>query len=240
MPSPFPGMNPYFEDHILWRDFHASLATEIRNQLAPQLRPKYFAALEVDTYYKVFSDSKITPAPLKGEMPDVNLRRFRRVEIRQVGSKNLVTAIEILSPVNKRPGHKVRGTYLGKRLDYLAGDVNLMEIDLLRGGARLPMLTPLPDAHYFILLSRAKNYPETEIWPLQVQDEIPILPIPLLDPDPDLPLDLGIAIHTIYDLASYDMRIDYTQPPPGPEWAAEDRAWLENRLQASIAPASVP
>lgn len=45
MPSPFPGMNPYFESPDRWEDFHQSLAGEIRDQLIPRLRPKYYAAL---------------------------------------------------------------------------------------------------------------------------------------------------------------------------------------------------
>ena len=43
MPSPFPGMNPYFEAPDLWEDFHQNLATEIQSQLMPKLRPKYYA-----------------------------------------------------------------------------------------------------------------------------------------------------------------------------------------------------
>ncbi|MCE7983370.1 MAG: DUF4058 family protein [Caldilinea sp. CFX5] len=45
MPSPFPGMNPYFESPDIWEDFHQNLAMEIRYQLVPYLRPKYYAAL---------------------------------------------------------------------------------------------------------------------------------------------------------------------------------------------------
>ncbi len=45
MPSPFPGMDPYLEAPHIWEDFHASLSIEIQRQLAPSLRPRYFAAL---------------------------------------------------------------------------------------------------------------------------------------------------------------------------------------------------
>ncbi|MBI3760749.1 MAG: DUF4058 family protein, partial [Chloroflexi bacterium] len=37
MPSPFPGMDPYLEASHIWEDFHASLASEVRKQLAPRL-----------------------------------------------------------------------------------------------------------------------------------------------------------------------------------------------------------
>lgn len=46
MPSPFPGMNPYLEGY-LWPDVHSALASKMRQILAPLLRPKYVARLEV-------------------------------------------------------------------------------------------------------------------------------------------------------------------------------------------------
>lgn len=44
MASPFPGMDPYLEGEM-WQEFHETLASEIRAQLLPQLRPKYVALL---------------------------------------------------------------------------------------------------------------------------------------------------------------------------------------------------
>ncbi|MFC1466812.1 MAG: DUF4058 family protein [Candidatus Brachytrichaceae bacterium NZ_4S206] len=41
MPSPFPGMDPYLESAIYWRDLHACLITHIRAALQPLLRPHY-------------------------------------------------------------------------------------------------------------------------------------------------------------------------------------------------------
>jgi hypothetical protein len=46
MSSPFPGMDPYLEGY-LWPDVHHSLATEIRKQLIPRLRPPYVARIEI-------------------------------------------------------------------------------------------------------------------------------------------------------------------------------------------------
>ena len=46
MPSPFPGMDPYLEGP-LWPDVHHTLATEIRQLLAPRIRPKYMARIEI-------------------------------------------------------------------------------------------------------------------------------------------------------------------------------------------------
>jgi hypothetical protein len=37
MPSPFPGMNPYFEQTDLWLEFHTEFLTEFRRLLAPRV-----------------------------------------------------------------------------------------------------------------------------------------------------------------------------------------------------------
>ena len=47
MPSPFPGMNPYFESHS-WRDFHAEYNGQLRRWLNARMPPGYFAGIEVD------------------------------------------------------------------------------------------------------------------------------------------------------------------------------------------------
>ena len=50
MPTPFPGMDPYLEQAALWPDVHNGLIAEFRNALAPQLRARYYVALEERTY----------------------------------------------------------------------------------------------------------------------------------------------------------------------------------------------
>lgn len=262
MPSPFPGMDPYIEAAHIWEGFHASLAAEIRDQLALPLRPRYFADLAVRVTYDevvvqrqpprsikpdvsvlrledrpsggaaVATAPAIAPAPLVGMVALQVPLKLYGVEIRQVETDLLVTAIEILSPVNKRPSHEAFASYQRKRSDLFRSAAHLMEIDLLRAGRRWSLLTPLPDAPYFIFLSRADRRPQVEIWPLRFQESIPIVPVPLLEPDPDVPLDLGLAIQTIYEKAAYDLRIDYRQPPPPPELAPEDAEWIYARLQA--------
>lgn len=54
------------------------------------------------------------------------------IEIRDVTNRELVTAIEVLSPTNKR-GDGYR-EYLDKRRRILSSMAHLMEIDLLRKG----------------------------------------------------------------------------------------------------------
>lgn len=172
MQSPFPGMDPYVEDPELWRDFHQALANEIRNSLNRDLGPNYYARTEpyvaLETIevarpmrggypdVSVWSGSPTssggvaTPAPvcapptLESRIPAAGVHRLRRVEVRAAGTDELVTVIEILSSVNKRSTSPARDDYLRKRRAVLRSQVHLLEIDLLRGGARPPRKSPEP------------------------------------------------------------------------------------------------
>jgi hypothetical protein len=53
------------------------------------------------------------------------------------------------------------------------------------------------------------------------------VPVPLHAPDPDVPLELGAALASIYDEAAYDLSIDYTQAVPPPALAPADAAWVQ-------------
>ena len=64
------------------------------------------------------------------------------IEIRRLPDERLVTAIEVLSPTNK--GSSGLTTTSRKRLRLWNQGVNLVEIDLLIAGRRMPMAGPLP------------------------------------------------------------------------------------------------
>jgi len=81
--------------------------------------------------------------------------RLVEVEIRDTTRSQLVTSIEILSPVNKRG----RGLekYRQKRQRLQQSAVHLLEIDLLRRGTRPPDAHPkLPECAYLVTLTRAR------------------------------------------------------------------------------------
>lgn len=156
---------------------------------------------------------------------------YARIEIRTVRDQTLVTAIELLSPANKRPGPDGADAYEKKRQEFFASAAHLLEIDLLRAGQRPRLARPLPDAPYFILLSRAQRRSYVEVWPLTLRDPIKPVPAPLLAPDPLATLDAGAAIYEACRRARYNLEIDYTQPPP-PDLPPEDAAWLDAHLRA--------
>ncbi len=105
------------------------------------------------------------------------------------------------------------------------------EIDLLRAGQRPRLTKALPDAPYFIFLSRAERRPSIEIWPLSLQATIPLVPVPLRYPDADIPLDLGKVLRQIYTNARYDVQVNYRNAPPVPDLASEDADWLAAQLR---------
>lgn len=256
MPSPFPGMDPYLEGY-LWADVHNALASKIRQLLVPLLRPRYTARLEVylveDTAPEgeigiLYPDVEVlqmraveapnssassqsavatTPAPLTLPFMQPVEVRIPTIEIRDTAGNTLVTSIEILSPVNKRePGLTA---YRRKRLRLHNAAVHLMELDLLRRGAR-PFNHPrLPDVPYLVTLTRAQSN-LVEIWPIALQDQLPVLPVPLQPPDADVALDLGLALSAIYDEAAYDLSIDYGQLPPPPALSETELAWVQTRV----------
>ena len=146
--------------------------------------------------------------------------------------RRLVTAIEVLSPTNKR--RDGRDEYLQKRRRLLMSSAHLMEIDLLREGHRVPMRKPLPAAPYFVFVSRAERRPLTDVWPIALDQRLPVVPVPLLPGDKDVPLDLQSAFTAVYDGLGYDMAVDYARPPEVP-LAAQHAAWAEQQLRATRA-----
>ena len=185
---------------------------------------EYEVLIEVEV-----SHEPIPPAPLKIPILEPVEVRLTSVEVRVADDNELITSIEILSPVNKREPGLVK--YRHKRQQLRQAGVHLLEIDLLRRGTR-PLAHPrIPDVPYLITLTRS-HAGQVEVWPVKLQDTLPIVPVPLRSPDPDVPLALSPALAAIYDEAAYELSVDYGQPPPPPDLSAEDAAWLEDLLSS--------
>jgi hypothetical protein len=246
-------MDPYLEGS-LWMSVHTQLTAQIARQLAPLLRPRYLALTTERFVWEQADDVAVMTGSL---YPDVGVAEARRgsagdgglavaaaplrlatvvpeavphvtVEIRDVAERRLVTAVEVLSPTNKRG--EGREEYLLRRRRLLLSTAHLMEIDLLREGRRVPMREPLPPHPYFVFLSRAESRPVTDIWPIALADRLPTVPVPLLPGDDDVRLDLQAALATIYDLLGYDLALDYGGPPEVP-LSSEASSWAEARLR---------
>jgi hypothetical protein len=148
-----------------------------------------------------------------------------------VAQRRLVTLIEILSPVNKR-GEGAR-VYAERRTELMHTRTHLLEIDLLRQGERIELLGELPPASYYVYLSRVQRRPFTQVWPIALREPLPTVPVPLLPPDPDVPMDLQAAVRACFDLVGYERLLDYSGSLPAPELDEGDVAWVSEVLHSA-------
>src|SRR5688572_5055581 len=143
--SPFPGMDPYLEDSTLWQGVHGRLMNVMADQLMLLIAPKYIADFETEVVIDRIRDDSlerwgarpdvsviqlepagptpvaiapVTPPSLRLTAPIAMPTRLVTLQIKERETDRLVTAIELLSPINKRPGSQ-RQKYLEKRMDYL-------------------------------------------------------------------------------------------------------------------------
>lgn len=256
MPSPFPGMNPFLEQEDAWNDFHERFIPIAAEEIGKQVRPAYVVKIDQNVYVHEIPDegrqllgrpdvyvaerpeqtadrSQATTlaAPARARLVPLTIaERESFIEIRDRVDRKLVTAIELLSPSNKEHGSD-RDQYLTKRNRYLDSGVHLVELDLLRGGPRLP-LDPPPEGDYCVLVSRAEERPAVGVWPVKLRQRLPIVAIPLRAPDGDAQLDLQHVLDRVYDAAGYS---DYIYGfEPSPRLSDEDRKWADEivRLHA--------
>src|SRR5258708_5337329 len=253
MPSPFPGMDPYVEGWI-WGDFHLSFITALRAQLNAKLPKRYIANTELYIWREDPSDKDRlsvvggpdafladrfesqeapTPAAVASLPPPVTTvhkrkeTKHRYVRIVDSEERRIVTVIEVLSPANKTAS-STGDAYRLKREEYIAGGLNLVEIDFLRGGIRPPLGDPAPPvADYYVLVNRAPDRPRFGIWPISIRDELPPVPVPIDEGIPDLVLELRPAFDRVYEEGRYADQLNYSFPPPLPlrepaaTWARE-------------------
>lgn len=256
MPSPFPGMNPYLENPELWPEVHSRLIIAIADEIAPQLRPKYRVAVEKRVYQIIDENSiligipdvvvgrsltniekekfniAVASPPAKSitvNVPMLEEVREAYLEVREVGTGEVVAAIEILSPKNKRTGEG-RKAYDTKRQQVLSSLTHLVEIDLLRSGEPMPILGNQIKSDYRILVSRGESRPKAELYPFELQEQIPAFLLPLRRGDAEPLVDLQVLINGVYDRAGFDLAINYTREPI-PSLQEADAVWANELLQ---------
>jgi Protein of unknown function (DUF4058) len=156
------------------------------------------------------------------------------VEIVDVKSGHrVVTAIEVLSPTNKRPTEGQR-LYLKKRNDLKLAGVNTVEIDLLRGGERVLMAATeqVPPSHrtaYQVWIWRGTQPDALAVYRVPLRERLPVISIPLRPHDREVPLDLQAILDQGYRNGGYD-DIDY-HSEPDPPLPADDASWADILLR---------
>ena len=257
MPSPFPGMNPYFESPRAWEMFHTQIVVTLGYALNRALPAGYFAKTEEMLFIheppaehrRHFAQADVAAvvsghapgraggtavaqadaavaAPVRVIFPNVIEERHRYLSVVDKENRPAVAVVELLSPSNK-PAGSHHDAYLSKRAQILKRTTHLVEIDLLRGGGRMPM-EPTPAGDYLVAVARADER-DVGVWPATLRAPLPTIPVPLRRGDGPVPLDLQAAVHAVHDDNSYarwlyDAGLDGVDPPLSPEdaaWAAE-------------------
>lgn len=259
MDSPFPGMDPYLER--FWNDVHGKLVTYIADGLNDLLPARFRASMEKRVIIadidqplsgERYSDVAILDAPRFGNGGTAVLSRhvlvrppiltaFKGEPLKQhfveiidmkFGEK-VVTAIEVLSPENKRPSDGSM-KFHAKQAEYRHARVNRVEIDLLREGNRtfdfpLRYLTPEQEKPYYVTVYRAGREGECEVYSIDLRETLPVIAIPLRPADEDVWLDLQPLIARVYRNGRFP--IDYDEPCD-PPLEGEEAVWANEMLSA--------
>jgi hypothetical protein len=266
MPSPFPGMDPYLEDREVFPNLHTTLITYLQELLQPKLPDPYYASVSRRTWIEI-SDRAVEPdvnvlrrrGPMNetaevGGVAVAAAPSLRPVIISvaeeewwepyieiYVGTRprqRLVASIEVLSPSNKRSGNNGRRLYRRKQLEMLEGQVNLVEIDLLRSG-RHTTAVPLrrlrkmvPSYDYHVCVRTIDRRQEFAVFPFRLEDLLPKIDVPLLPGDGAVEVDLQSAFNRAYDFGPYRKEIDYVQESPHPPLDEGRTAWARDCIAA--------
>ena len=251
-------MDPWLEDD--WEGVHTRLVTYACDQLQDQLGGGLIARLEKRVYVETeFEEPRqyvpdvhvydrgrrpprraaaggvavAEPEILSLPPPEV---REAYIEIRDHKAREkLVTVIELVSPVNKR-GVVGRRQYQQKQRDVMRADVNLVEIDLLRGGRAVTLARTRADggafaAPYHVSTYRAARPSTVAHVPIPLRQRLPAVGVPLRAKDADVALDLQPLVDRTYRNGRYDDVLDYGRPPV-PPLAAADAAWAKRLVAA--------
>jgi hypothetical protein len=181
----------------------------------------------------------VEPRAIHGVVLDPEqMQRYKQeyLVVREVDQFQRVLAVlDMLSFANKEGTYVAK--YREKRSKFLTSLAHFMEIDFLRAGDNpsRAMFPELPTTPYFILVARKTGMGRNEEgYPLRLQEPLPTIGLPLGPPRPDLPLDLGAAFRSAYDLSARPGWIRYAEEPvPPPPLSAEDRSWVEELVRGA-------
>jgi hypothetical protein len=267
MPSPFPGMDPYLEHPAIFPDLHDRFATLLSIVINERLPAPYYAGLTsrvwVETtsrnvqpdVHLVVPPGEWAPNSSTGtetavlervevervviQVPQVEFREEAIEIFAEPGGERLVTHIEILSLSNKRPGSPGRKLYLQKQREILDSQVNLVELDLLRGGEHT-IAVPLSELRqrtrpheYCVCSHQFDHLGEFVVYPIPIAARLPAIPIPLLPGDPDVMVDLQAVLASCYETGRYERRLRYESNRLDPPLSEAQQAWADAVLKQS-------
>ena len=116
---------------------------------------------------------------------------------------------------------------------HISSRSHFVEIDLLRADSRLPINGISADSDYYILVSEAEQRPRAQLYQFTLRESLPIFLMPLKHVEEAVSVAFQTIFEGVVERASYDLRIDYSQPVPAPPLLAEDQQWLLEILKES-------
>jgi hypothetical protein len=159
----------------------------------------------------------------------IEIRRRKGKEVR------LVTSLEVLSPSNKTAGNPAHEQYVAKQHEILGSEVHLVEIDLLRGGTHTSAVArEVAEAKggsfdYHVSVHRFDRPTDYFVYPIQLEQRLPAITIPLLPGDPDVTLDLQTVFDQAYDAGPYNREVDYDEDTVVPPLRSDQLKWAAAR-----------
>jgi hypothetical protein len=228
MASPFPGIDPFLESQGLWPDFHLTFLVKFSQALMDQLPEPYSARIDGETVTRAVGTRFLESRNITVKVLEEHSERY--IKILHGQNSKPVSVIEVLTPFHK--AGEGRRDYLIKRNGLMQSDVDLIELDFLVSGSRLPTTLPLPTGDFHAIVSRAERRPACEIYTWTVRGRLPIIPIPVPTLDGDIEIDLGSSYTRVHDNARYARSIRYDARLRIP-LAPEDRAWAEELARSS-------
>lgn len=264
MPSPFPGMDPYLEAPSVYPGLHDQLITHLAEFLQSRLPEPYYAKGNQRVWLEYAEGTRIPdvsvlrtgrPAsyqtqaeggiavaemPVKITAPYLPWDEFRETFL-EIYSKVddqplLVTAIELLSPINKSPSQQSRAAYREKQGELLRSKVHLVEIDLLRAGTpttavpHKELVQRCGQVDYHVCVHYFDQPADFFIYPIQLPDKLPKVSVPLLPGDPPVEVDFQAIFDRCYDRGPYRREVNYAKDPPPPALSPERLAWVKSVL----------
>ncbi len=263
MPSPFPGMDPYLEHPEFFPGLHDRLINYLSEALQAQLPEAYYVDIRSRVWVE-YTERVIEPdvsllrtdRPSGGQAGDGGMEGAVAVTPRQIvavandetgepflelytvrGDRQLVTVVEILSLSNKTPGAQGRELYQKKQQELLNSRVNLVEIDLLRGGTHTTAVRredAVADAgpfDYHVCIRRMDDLQQHYVYPVRLDRRLPDIVTPLLPGDGGVKISLQAVLDRAYEAGPYRRLNPYRDRKPEPPLSAEQSAWAEQLLR---------
>jgi hypothetical protein len=255
-------MDPWLERS--WGDVHQSFIIYLREALNAKLPEPLAARVEERVFIEspIASDRKFIPDVRVVEYParpapggaavvdpateapaDPYLLDFAEVEVTEslieirdfASGGRVVTLVELVSRSNKSGGEG-QDKYLQKQREALDGRINVVEIDLLRGGRGVTLAgqrhAPRQmDCPYHASIHRQTRPTRVEFYPIALRSSLPRLRFPLRPHDADVVVGLQQVLAQTYAAGRYATTTDYDRPPE-PPLSPDDDAWARQRIAA--------